>query len=297
MIKRAMWLAGVSVLAYATVSQAQYTHSSKTTIDYVQDVNSSSNTGSLIVGDSSGKQVAIDDNEIQARAAGGGTSTLHLQAEGGDLRIGSNSSKLTLDGLSLRTNDTAYGLWIDGGRVLFMHRPNPGEMHATFDVDELINWGRLVLHDGLSMFSPSTFPGSATACFSSSGTVRSLGLCSSSRHLKTHIRPLVSGLELVLRMQPVSFTWKQTGQSDLGFVAEEASAIVPELVVQDEHGKPHSFNYRHYTAVLTRAIQEQQAAIEQLQQQLAQSQQAVSTLQQQVQEQRAQLQQLSTARE
>ncbi|HSF43580.1 MAG TPA: tail fiber domain-containing protein [Thermoanaerobaculia bacterium] len=48
------------------------------------DVNLSDNSGFLVVGDVDGLNLAVDDNEIQARN-NGAASTLHLQAEGGGL--------------------------------------------------------------------------------------------------------------------------------------------------------------------------------------------------------------------
>ena len=44
--------------------------------------------------------------------------------------------------------------------------------------------------------------------------------------------------------------------------------VRPELVNRDEHGEVQSFSYQHYTAVLTRAVQEQQTMIEDLRRQL-----------------------------
>jgi len=69
-------------------------------------------------------------------------------------------------------------------------------------------------------------------------------------------------------MRPVTYAWKQTGQRDVGFIAEEAAGVRPELVLRDAQGQVQSFDYQHYTAVLTRAVQEQQTEIEALRGQL-----------------------------
>jgi hypothetical protein len=45
-------------------------------------------------------------------------------------------------------------------------------------------------------------------------------------------------------------------------------------VNRDEHGEVQSFSYQHYTAVLTRAVQEQQTMIEDLRRQLSASEAA-----------------------
>jgi len=54
-------------------------------------------SGYLIVGDSSGAHIAIDDNEIMAKSDGITAGNLMLQEEGGNILIGSSGSRVTLD--------------------------------------------------------------------------------------------------------------------------------------------------------------------------------------------------------
>lgn len=101
-----------------------------------------------------------------------------------------------------------------------------------------------------------------TACYSTaSGGV--LSLCSSLREQKTGIEPLAYGLTEVMKMQPVSFNWKQDGSHDLGFIAEDIEAINP-LFAEHSKGKLTGVKYRQITALLVRAIQQQQIEIEEL---------------------------------
>ena len=55
---------------------------------------------------------------------------------------------------------------------------------------------------------------------------------------------------------------KDDGLEQIGFIAQEIEQIIPEVVSGEEGNK--GLSYGHLTAVLTRAIQEQQAQIEQL---------------------------------
>jgi hypothetical protein len=92
--------------------------------------------------------------------------------------------------------------------------------------------------------------------------------------LKTNIKPLEGALEKVMRLQGVSFTWKEdtdtnkmTGiKDDIGFIAQEVQKLVPEVVTGKEgdisKGEILGITYSNLVPVLTKAIQEQQKQIE-----------------------------------
>ncbi len=111
--------------------------------------------------------------------------------------------------------------------------------------------------------SMSTGTGTAVVAVtggSNGGTYR-LALQSSSRRYKTDIRDLKLGLETVLRMRPVTYRWKNGGQQDIGFIAEEVEEVDP-ILVNYFNGVVESVRYSQYVAVLTKAIQEQQRIID-----------------------------------
>lgn len=81
----------------------------------------------------------------------------------------------------------------------------------------------------------------------------------SSRRWKENIEPLHGGLELVLALRAVTFDWKESGASDLGMIAEEVGAVLPELVAFEENGvDARSIDYARLSAVLVEAVKEQQ---------------------------------------
>jgi hypothetical protein len=96
----------------------------------------------------------------------------------------------------------------------------------------------------------------------------------SSQRFKDDISPIASGgLAEVMGLQPVSFRYK-VGYGDngaaeqVGFIAEQAATVDPRLISFDTEGLPSGFNYTNYTAILTKAIQEQQGQIASLSAQL-----------------------------
>jgi len=95
----------------------------------------------------------------------------------------------------------------------------------------------------------------------------------SSRRWKTNIQTLHGALEKVERLRGVSYDLKANGQHEVGVIAEEVGAVVPELVTYEANGKDaRSVDYSRLTALLIEATKEQQALIRE-QQKLIRAQQ------------------------
>lgn len=87
----------------------------------------------------------------------------------------------------------------------------------------------------------------------------------SDRRLKTAIKPLENSLEKLLRLQGVSYLWKEHPEAplkDFGFVAQEVEPIFPEVVFTNKVDGYKGINYDRFVAILTEAIKEQQKIIE-----------------------------------
>ncbi len=52
----------------------------------------------------------------------------------------------------------------------------------------------------------------------------------SDERLKKDITPLSHSLQSILALNPVSFTWKDSGKGTYGFIAQDVEKIFPELV-------------------------------------------------------------------
>ncbi len=59
---------------------------------------------------------------------------------------------------------------------------------------------------------------------------------SSDENLKKNIKQIPRPLEKIEELHPVAFRWKQTGQKDLGFIAQDVEKSFPELVTTREDG-------------------------------------------------------------
>jgi hypothetical protein len=97
-----------------------------------------------------------------------------------------------------------------------------------------------------------------------------IGRCSpslSSLRYKTKVASFSAGLDLIRQMRPVTFDWKDTGNHDLGLIAEEVAAIEPLLAVRDEKGEIQGVQYNHINVLLINAVKEQQTQLETMQQQ------------------------------
>lgn len=82
--------------------------------------------------------------------------------------------------------------------------------------------------------------------------------------LKENIEDLQYGLDKILELRPVKYTLKSTGESQIGFIAQEVLSLVPEVVSlpgENYPDNPLGLSYGQVTAVLTKAVQELHAII------------------------------------
>jgi Chaperone of endosialidase/TGF-beta propeptide len=91
----------------------------------------------------------------------------------------------------------------------------------------------------------------------------------SSRRWKTNIQTLPDALDKVTRLRGVSYNLKDGGKHEIGVIAEEVGAVVPEVVSYEANGKDASgVDYSRLTALLIEAVKQQRHEIAALQAQL-----------------------------
>jgi len=83
--------------------------------------------------------------------------------------------------------------------------------------------------------------------------------------LKDEIQNIDYGINEVMQMQPVKYTYKSNGSTQLGFIAQDLGVITPEVVSFEDK---MSVYYNALIPILTKAIQEQQALIKALEQRI-----------------------------
>ena len=95
------------------------------------------------------------------------------------------------------------------------------------------------------------------------GTVRCTSLTeTSSRDLKEDIAPLSGGLDTIMKLKPISYSWNDSapeqvrGAHDIGFLADEMNEVLPDIVAKDANGKPVGINYGKITPVAVEAIKQ-----------------------------------------
>lgn len=117
--------------------------------------------------------------------------------------------------------------------------------------------------DGLDTVRVGTL-GNAVAtnlCISNNNV---LAACTSSGKYKKNVQPLSGGLNLVNKLRPVTFDWKDRDEQDIGLIAEEVAKADPLLVTRDRNGNIQGVKYDQLSAVLIKAMKEQQAMIDSL---------------------------------
>ena len=89
--------------------------------------------------------------------------------------------------------------------------------------------------------------------------------CTSDERQKDHIVPLENALEKVLQLQGVSFQWKDTGEKDIGLIAQQVENIVPEVVYNtDNEEEMRSVAYSNLVALLIEAVKTQNETINEM---------------------------------
>ena len=97
-------------------------------------------------------------------------------------------------------------------------------------------------------------------------------ITTSSRKFKQNITALQYGLEEVSKINPVTYqyTFDKTKLYKVGFIAEQVSKIIPEVVVHHDQqgnevtydkGQAVGMDYSQMTAILVNAVKEQQEII------------------------------------
>ncbi len=85
----------------------------------------------------------------------------------------------------------------------------------------------------------------------------------SSIRWKRNVQPLRNALDTVERLRGVSYEWKDSGENDIGLIAEEVGAVLPEIVEFEDDGRyAKSVQYSRLVAVLIEAVKEQQDQID-----------------------------------
>lgn len=205
----------------------------------------------------------------------------------GDVGIGTDSPEETLDvdGTSL-FRDNVFMEWSSGGSTNF----SPAIIGLNgagngYIIKDGTGTGSLVFKVGnpatekLRLTSDSVW---ANALYVTTGGVRVTSLASidegictdgsgdfeecgaSLKDIKRNISTYSRGLEVVAKLRPVQYEYKEDGRKDIGFLAEEVATVEPRLSTEDSKGELYGVKYTRISAALVSAVQAQQRQIDEL---------------------------------
>lgn len=133
------------------------------------------------------------------------------------------------------TNDTSTNVL----QYPAMSRETSGELETTY------------VSDAKLYFNPST------------GALSSVDFNSfSDVSLKDNIHSIDHATDTILRLNGVSFDWKDTGKTSFGLIAQEVESVLPEIV--DNSGEYKTVNYIALIAVLINCVKEMDSRIKEL---------------------------------
>lgn len=131
-------------------------------------------------------------------------------------------------------------------------------------IDEVFIQGPLTVQDdagvnGTLRLGNLGSAGSTNLCQNASSLIST---CSSSLRYKTNVLQYTAGLDVVRRLRPISFDWKDGGMKDVGFGAEDVANVDPRFVTYNDKGEVEGVKYDRLSVAFVNAFKEQQAQIE-----------------------------------
>lgn len=199
--------------------------------------------------------------------------------------IGDNKSRYVL---SYSQDDTKTGLFYDAavnGSTFRFTDNSTGTLYNVLNID-LNNKTVGINVDDPSYALHVSGDGKIEGDFYVTGNTEAYSfITSSDRRYKKDIRTLSGALNTIKQLRGVNYLWRKEEFKDknfndrlqVGFIAQEVEAVVPELVHTNENGFK-AVNYAQFTPILVEALKEQQALIESQAQQIQQLKTDLSVL-------------------
>ncbi len=100
----------------------------------------------------------------------------------------------------------------------------------------------------------------------------------SSLQFKTDSQPFSGGLNIIERLKPVTFRWKEGETRDIGLNAEDVAEVEPSLITRNKKGEIEDLKEGSLNAVFINAFKEQQQQLEAQQEQIRRQQRQIEAL-------------------
>lgn len=239
------------------------------------DVTETSTHHPLQIGESGGLNLALDNNEIQARDGNDDPGTLALNHSGGSVELGgvgmvgvapSGVASIAYYGNAAIWNGSTYGVACPSdGRLLL--NTSTGQYIEFRENNSQTGMLRVRATSGnTAMTFPMDLPTiSGLTAVGVHPTTKQLGYITSSIRFKTSVAEIGAdtAAAIVAGLRPVTYRYRPndaaepgTDQSALraGFIAEQVAGVLPEAVAFDGEGLPHSLDMNAVCAVLVGAV-------------------------------------------
>lgn len=225
------------------------------------DISATDTDGYLILGLTSGTNMAFDNNEIMARN-NGAASSLFLNLEGGDVQIGASNSGLFWDASGERLG---IGTVAPGNYKLELSADSSTYVARFTNTNTSSGTDGIIIQAGPTS-NPTT--GSVYVRFrdgdgtdlASIGGNASGGVAyntTSDRRIKDHIVDTRYGLEDLMRLQIVDYNPRGATSTVTGFIAQDVFDVFPDAVTRpDSENDLWMMDYGRMTPLLAKAIQD-----------------------------------------
>jgi Chaperone of endosialidase/Head domain of trimeric autotransporter adhesin len=177
--------------------------------------------------------MGINSSGYSATGILGGANNAYLYTTGNDFVIGNNTNNKSLIFYTTTAGNNIERMRITNAGLI------PGQDNTYSSGNTTNRW---------------------TAVWAANGTIQTSDI-----RLKKNIHPLVYGLNEIMKLQPVSYDWKDnTGANKIGLIAQEVRKVIPQVVVGNEEKENLGMNYAELVPVLINAIKELNKKVESL---------------------------------
>jgi hypothetical protein len=221
-------------------------------------------------GDSGDRSNYFDSGNHRFRS--GDSSTYYGILNGTGLRIGSGATFASAK-LQAVESGTGHGL----GGIITETTTQNGNAGIRFRTDGTDRWAITTIGTNGSDLRIRDADGSADRIqIDSSGDLHcdqdviAFSTTPSDKRLKKNIEDINYGLNTIMKLNPKEYDWKKDNRHDIGFIAQEVEEVIPEIVKDKKHFDKDikTLDYEKLTAVLIKAVQEQQQQINELKEKL-----------------------------
>jgi hypothetical protein len=242
---------GTNALMYATTGGsntvigaaalgALTTGSNNTVVGKNAGVQLTSSSGNIILGYSAGSGLGTGENNIILGNTAGATNGSN------NIIIGNNGANNMVGDNNIVIGGALGSLTSASNSIIFATSNLSAVERMRIDSTGNLGLGTTTPSEKLSVIGNATFSGIVTA--TSFPTT-------SDRRLKRNITPIENALEKVLALRGVEFDWIKDGAHEIGLIAQEVEAIVPDLVMTNAKGFK-SVKYSNIVSLLIESTKE-----------------------------------------